>query len=38
LLSRLVATHAVHRPFVERLTAKLRSVRLGRALDDGVQM
>ncbi|CAE6850667.1 Aldehyde dehydrogenase, thermostable [Paraburkholderia domus] len=36
--SRLVVTHAVHRPFVERLTAKLRSVRVGRALDEGVQM
>jgi len=36
--SRLVVTHAVHRPFVERLTAKLRSVKVGRALDEGVQM
>jgi len=36
--SRLVVTHAVHRQFVERLTTKLRSVKVGRALDDGVQM
>ncbi|OXC71663.1 aldehyde dehydrogenase family protein [Caballeronia sordidicola] len=36
--SRLIVTHAVHRTFVERLTAKLRSVKVGRALDDGVQM
>lgn len=36
--SRLVVTQAVHRPFVERLTARLRSVKVGRSLDEGVQM
>ncbi|MHB9834703.1 aldehyde dehydrogenase family protein [Paraburkholderia terrae] len=36
--SRLVVTPGIHAAFVERLAQRLRSVRVGRALDDGVQM
>jgi alpha-ketoglutaric semialdehyde dehydrogenase len=36
--SRLVVTKGIHAAFVERLSQRLRDVRVGRSLDDGVQM
>ncbi|GED23250.1 aldehyde dehydrogenase family protein [Halomonas halmophila] len=36
--SRLIVTEAVHDAFVEKLVAKLQTIRVGHALEDGVQM
>lgn len=36
--SRLLVTPGIHAAFVERLAQRLRTVRVGRALDEGVQM
>ncbi|WP_275287982.1 aldehyde dehydrogenase family protein [Halomonas elongata] len=36
--SRLIVTETVHDAFVEKLVAKLKTIRVGHALEDGVQM